>query len=88
MKILIYEDENGYLRRSLVKDNDTTPEYGIPQNIPNLDNLDWNEIKKELHNELTRIGLITWADVQRGNLIPIVNKIFKRRLINLYKLEE
>jgi len=87
LKILTYKDENRYLRRSLVKDDDTTPEYGIPQDIPDINGLDWDGIKRELHNELTQAGLITWQDVQRGNLMPIVNKVLKRNLIVLYKLE-
>jgi len=88
VKILTYTDEDNYIRKSLVRDNDTSPEFGIPQDIPDLNELDWNEIKRELHNELTKAGIKTWKDIQQtGNLMSVVNKVIKRRLINLYKLE-
>lgn len=88
MKLMVYTDEGGYNRRVMVKDGDESPEFGIPQDIPDLNGLDWDSIKRELHNELTSAGVITWQDVQKSNnLMSIVNIIFKRRLINLYKLE-
>ena len=81
MRLVIWTDERGYCRRSLIRNSDPTdraPEIGIPVDPPDLDLLDWSviiaqfpnldiaEFKCKLHNRLIQSGLITWQDVQRS----------------------
>lgn len=85
--------ERGYIRRAIVKDNDTdevAKERGMQIGPPNLENLDWSEIKKDLHNELMTRELYNWRDVQasQDGVSAAVRKIITRRVIELYKLEE
>lgn len=91
MKQVLWTDEKGYQHRSLLRDSD--PDHlapqGIPQDPPDLSHLDWEELKRALHNELVDRGLSTWSDVQRSQdgVSAAVTKIFKRPLVGLYKLE-
>ncbi len=89
MKILVWEDEHGYKYRSLVRNGDDSPEIGLPDNIPDLDQIDWEQVKKELHNRLTENELITWKDVQlsQNGVTSAILSVLKRRIISLYKLE-
>lgn len=89
MKVLTWEDKHGYKYRSLVRNNDDNPEIGLPDNIPDLNQIDWEQVKKELHNRLTENELITWKDVQlsQNGVTSAILSVLKRRIINLYKLE-
>lgn len=64
MKLLTFEDGNGYKHKSLVRDNDTDPSIGILQSPPDLEQLDWHVIKVTLHNMLLEKGFVTLADIQ------------------------
>jgi hypothetical protein len=89
MKRLTWTDEKGYRHSSLVRDEDTDAfaPYGIPCDPPDLNLLDWEEIKKELWNRLVDQQLFTWADVQhqglglsgalRGVLLPRLNVLYR-----------
>lgn len=89
MKVLTWEDKHGYKYRSLVRNDDDNPEIGLPDNIPDLNQIDWEQVKKELHNRLTENELITWKDVQlsQNGVTSAILSVLKRRIINLYKLE-
>jgi len=88
MKAVTWTDKNGYKHRSLVRDSDPddAAEQGILQDPPNLEELDWEGVKRDLHNALVDTGLYSWRDVQQkqGLRGPILSAI-KRRLINLYR---
>lgn len=88
MKIATYTDEKGYKRRVICKDG-VPVEYGIPQEPPDLSQIDWEEVKKELHNILVDRELITLKDVHKaGNAVTSgILKVLKRRVINLYREE-
>jgi hypothetical protein len=49
--------------------------------------LDWEEIKKDLHNRLVNARLLTWADVQRQQtgLTSALRAVFLQRLNALYR---
>ena len=81
MRLVIWTDQRGYTRRSLIRNadpDDKAPEIGIPSDPPDLDLVDWTavatrfpdldlvEFKRKLHNRLVQTGLITWKDVQRS----------------------
>lgn len=92
MKIEVYEDRRGYLRAAQIRDNDP-PEmapHGIPLDPPDLDQLDWEEIKRDIHNSLVRSRLFTWRDVlRRQNAISgIVARTIKAHIVRLYRIED
>lgn len=91
MRLVDWTDQRGWKHRSLVRDGDSDDmaPQGILRDPPNLDNIDWEAVKQDLHNALAASGLFTWADVQnrgaedglRGAILSAVRK----RLINLYR---
>jgi hypothetical protein len=88
MREVTYEDRYGYKHVALVRDEDPDDfaPNGIVRDPPDLDRLDWEQIKKDLHNALVDRGLFTWADVQqRKGLRGAVLSAFKRNLILLYR---
>lgn len=91
MKTIEWEDKDGYKRRALVRDGDPEdqPEQGIQQGPPPLDRIDWEGVKRGLHNRLMDAGLFTWKDVQeKGDLRGIILAEFRQRLIYLYREAE
>ena len=88
MKPVIYTDKNGYIRRSLVRDTDdeSDGEFGIPYGPPDVRQIDWEALSKEIHNTLASSGLFTWQDVQQSSVgITAATSILKRELIRLYR---
>ena len=89
MRYVIYEDGRGWKHRTLIRDNDpdTAAPQGIPADPPDISNIDWQRISKELHNPLVDRGLFTWEDVQRSGdaLRGVINSVLKRELITLYR---
>lgn len=92
MKTVIYEDKGGYLRAAMIRDEDpdSMAAAGIPVEVPNLEDLDWEGIKRDIHNNLTRSGLFTWQDVlKRQNAITgIVSRVIKVHIVRLYRFED
>jgi hypothetical protein len=90
MKTLIYTEEDGHQRRSLVKneDPDNMAECGVPAGPPDVRLLDMDKILLEINHVLVDLELFDWDDVQRygQGIQPAVN-VFKRALINLYRQE-
>lgn len=91
MREVIWTDRRGWTHRSLVRDQDSDEcaEQGILRDPPNLEEMDWEGIKKDLHNALATSGLYSWQDVQRrgaeDGLRGAILSAIKRRLINLYR---
>lgn len=89
MRLVQWEDENGLLRSSFVKDNDPdeAAAQGIPHDPPDISRLDWDQIQTDLHNELVKRGLFSWADVQKQQTtLPLaINAVLKQRLMALYR---
>ena len=91
MKLVTFVDNRGWQHRSLVRDED--PDWMAPQGIlrdpPNLDAMDWEGVKQDLHNALAASGLFTWKDVQakgaEDGLRGAILSAMKRRLIALYR---
>ena len=93
MKILKYEDTEGYIRHSWVKDGDDNPKYGIPQNPPDLSSLNLEpEVQKELHNALVESKIFTHLDVLNsgGGVTSILTRMklkhLRQQVLILYKL--
>lgn len=92
MRTVAWEDDRGYLRVSLVRDDDPdeAAEEGIPLEPPDLSEIGWKEIEKELHNALVRGGLFTWTDVlaSQDELGNAACRIVRRHVAMLYKRKE
>jgi hypothetical protein len=92
MKLVIWEDRRGWLHRSLVRDEDSDDmgPQGIAQDPPDIDEIDWDAVKKEIHNRLVEAGLVTWMDVQRGQnqIRGIIRAALQRRIIQLYRAKD
>lgn len=93
MKLLKYEDKEGYIRHSWVRDKDNNPAYGIPRNPPDLSSLGLPPPQqKELHNRLAESKLFDHLDVlNSGNGVTGILKRMelghlRRQVINLYKI--
>jgi len=92
MKLVTWEDGRGYKYQSYLPDNadDNMAPSGVPHNPPDLGEIDWTEVEKEIHNALVEQGLITWQDVmkQQNTLVPVIVSAIKRRLLALYRKKE
>jgi len=91
MRRVTWTDDRGYKHSSLVRDEDSDDmaSYGVLQDPPNLDELDWEGVKRDLHNYLVDAGLISWRDVQeRTGLRGAILSAMKRRLVYLYREAE
>jgi len=77
-------DENGY--NQVVMSLDHNPENGLPIHQFDIHSIDWDQVKKELHNELIDRELFTWEDVQlKGGLENVIKTVLKKHLIYQYK---
>ncbi|KPL17777.1 MAG: hypothetical protein AMJ93_14630 [Anaerolineae bacterium SM23_84] len=91
MKTVSWTDKRGYKHRSLVRDDDPDEmaSQGVLQDPPNLEALDWDGIRQDLHNALVDAGLTSWKDVQeKRGLRGAILSAMKRRLIQLYREAE
>lgn len=93
LRTVTWTDERGFVRQALVRNGDpdeTAPERGIPNDPPDLDRLDWEELKRELHNELARRGLYDQGDVERhqSGVSSAVRRVITKRILALYKETE
>jgi hypothetical protein len=91
MKLVEYKDDQGRIRRALLKDDDP-PELaeqgrGVPQDPPDLEQIDWQAVATDLHNELVVRGLLNFEDVQRqqNGLGAAIRAVLLPRLTRLYR---
>lgn len=89
MRLIEWMDGEGYKHLSWIKDNDpdTAGPQGIPADPPDLDQLDWNGLKRDLHNALVERRLTDWQAVQRqqDGVTASILGVFKRNIIGLYR---
>lgn len=89
MRLVFWIDEQGYKHNSYVRDSDPDEmaPLGYLHDPPNLVQLDWEGIQRELHNLLVDRGLITLEDVQRQqrNVQSAIQAVLLRKMIDLYK---
>lgn len=88
MKAVVYTDENGRKRRSLIKDNDG-PEmarYGIPANPPDVRSLDMEAVYREIEVLQYEHGLFNWRAAlnDQAGMQACIN-VFKRKFLELYR---
>ncbi len=91
MRKVIVEDRLGWTRAYLVRDEDPDEmaEEGIPLLPPDLNRINFEHVKKNIHNQLVRRGLFTWEDVvkHQNAVTKIVAAVIKREVLMLYKFE-
>ena len=89
MRTVEWTDDQGYMRRRSIPDSDPDEfaMMGIPDEPPNLDDLDWVEIRRDLHNQLMARKIYTWKDVARAQVgvTAAVRAALVRPLLQLYK---
>ena len=89
MKLVEWTDENGWKRGSLLReqDLDVLRESGVPVGPPNLDLVDWEGVKRDLHNQLYDKRLFTWDDVvaKQSGVTTSILTAFRKRIVMLYR---
>lgn len=90
MKQVIWSDEKGYKHISLLRDQD--PDTMAPQGIlcdpPDVNELDWETIKKELHNLLVDRGFTNYKSLNKPGLNNTILVPVRNRLIALFRMKE
>lgn len=88
MKMIIWVDERGYKQRSYVPDNadDKEAKFGIPAGPPDIDQIDWDAVKREISHVLAFNELWSFDEVQRSpnGVVSAIN-VLKRHLLQLYR---
>ena len=89
MRMVIWDDADGYKHRSAVRDfdSDELAMHGISQDPPTIEDLDWEAIKRDLHNSLVNRGLFDYKDLIRtqNGVTGAIMSALRGRLIELYK---
>lgn len=89
MRLIKWTDEAGYDHLSLVRDGDPDDfaPYGIPVDPPPLDLIDWEAVKRDLHNQLVGREITTWEDVQKNQngVTNAVRSALVRRVVELFR---
>ncbi len=92
MRTVEWTDKRGWKHRSLVRDRDpdSAAPQGVPQDPPDLDLVDWDEIKRDIYNQLLERGLIDYQEVQRqqNSVTNIITSAIRKRIIALYKFNK
>jgi hypothetical protein len=92
MRKVTYTDRRGYKKVALVRDTDPdeAAAQGLPLGPPDLDELDFEEVKKEINNALVQNGLLSLKDMPRQpNAITIaVRAAMVPRIVALFKAQE
>lgn len=86
MKIVDWVDEQGYQHRSVVREGDDDPRVGIPADVPDIRQLNWEWIVRELHNRMMGAELFTLHDVESNQqLSSIILSVVRKQIVILYK---
>ena len=87
MRLIQRTNGDGFKHLYYVKDSDFDTATGIPANPPDIRQLDWEGIIKDIHNGLVDNRLIQLSNIQHSNsgLDNIILVAIKRRLIALYR---
>jgi hypothetical protein len=88
LKAVIWIDDNGRQRRSLIKDNDGPEKarYGVPSNPPDVRGMDMEAIFREIEALQFSLDLFDWraANKNQAGIQACIN-VFKREFLKLYR---
>lgn len=91
MKTVEWTDAQGYNHRALIRDGDLPAVahagHGISADPPDVNRIDWEQVKRDLHNLLLAHKLTTFDDVNTSAapLGAVLIKALKAQVISLYK---
>jgi hypothetical protein len=92
MKRVTWEDQHGYKHVSMVRDSDGVEAgpKGIPVGPPDLELVDWEEVKRNLNNLLVEMDILTYRDIQRQNsgVSTAVRSVLTSQIVNIFKWME
>lgn len=92
MRLVEWLDEDGYKHLSWIKDNDLdiSAPKGIKADPPILDQIDWKQVEKELHNALVERRLSNWQAVMKSQsgVNSTIISVLKRKIVALYRSAE
>jgi hypothetical protein len=92
MRRVTYTNRRGHLKVALVRDTDPddAAPSGLPLGPPNMDDLDWEEVKKVINNALVHDGLLSIKDLPRhpNAITAAVRSALVGRIVVLYKQQE
>lgn len=90
MKRVKWTDQDGYNHLSLVRDID--PDSSAPRGLlcdpPDINDLNWEEIKKEIWNLLVDRKITSMSGLNDGGLTNLIVVPIRKRLIALYRSTE
>jgi hypothetical protein len=88
MKRVIWEDDEGALHCSLLRDNDDPkfPEIGLPIEPPPIERIISNAAM-EVRNEFVKRGYVTYQDIVKSQtgIASVLNDVLKRKIVEAYK---
>lgn len=90
MRVVEWE-KDGILHKALVRNTDADSVaisgHGLPLTPPDVRELDWDEISRDLYNELVKRGLFTIDDVQKSQngVSAAILTVIKRKVLLLYR---
>lgn len=88
MKPVIWTDDKGRKRRSLIKDTDGVEmaRFGVPADPPDIRSLDIEAMLNEMENLQYELGLFNWrAALNNQTGLQALINVFKRHLLGLYR---
>ena len=89
MKLIQWKAPDGFYHLSLIRDGDSANNapQGLPQDPPDITQLNWREIQKALHNELVVRRLITLEDITKSQsgLTAAILTAVKQQVVALYR---
>jgi hypothetical protein len=92
LKKVPWQDAAGKRHIALVRDGDDEETarkgYGIPVDPPDVEQIDWSGVARDLHNELLARDLITKDDVVRSQtgVTGAILAALRRKVLALYDL--
>jgi hypothetical protein len=92
LRLVQWNDPKGNVKRWSWIRNEDPDEFapsGIPVTAPDLSDLDWESMRREMQDALESHNLFSWQDVQKSGLgfSPCLT-ILKRYLHQLYRTKE
>ncbi len=87
MREVVYEDKHGYLRRVLIRDEDSEEmaPYGVPLGPPDVEMFDWERIKRDINNYLVQNKIETRLDLQGKRALEAICSIVKREVDRVFR---
>ena len=89
MRTVRWEDSRGKRHVSEVRDTDpdSMAPKGLMRDPPDVEFIDWEAVKRDLHNALLDQGLITYQDIvrQQVGVTSAVLGSVRKRVVALYR---